>query len=1221
MSPLGTTNSIADRSEPRESPVATLRREWQAGNEPELVAFVSRFPEISRSELAALIRIDFDVRWSHNERRRPEDYFRLFPAIADDAELAVDLIYDEYLAREQSGERPEVAEYEQRFPAFAGVLTKQIRLHHALDSLDVNLQLESSDVEPGGRCAVDSPTEPSKTETSYEILEQIGTGGMGVVYKARQPGLNRFVALKMVRAIDADNPVVLARFHSEARVVAALRHPNIVQVHDYGQNDGLPYIAMELIEGGSLADRLDGVPWPPRSAAGLLIKLAGAIQFAHQRHVVHRDLKPANILVVAEPDGFEVKITDFGLAKFHVDDSSAHTKSFSFLGTPSYMAPEQAGGPGREIGPAADIYSLGAILYELLTGRPPVRGESPMETLRLLLTSEPVPTQRIAPQVSRDLATICDKCLQRDPNRRYSTAADLAADLARYLEGKSIQARPISNVEQAWRWCRRNPYLAGLLSVVGILLIGIAAVSLWYSTQLSRELVKTRLAEQAQGEANQAAQQRLWDLYLSEASARNTSHNVGQRFGALQSIDKAIALLDTVGRTSERELQLRNAVLASVVLPDIHEIRSLGNLPAAAHAFDLSVTADRYLVATEDGTLIGYRLSDNRRMWEIKTLEARPTPLLSHDGRFVAATGERGTKVWSIDGNEPRLIWRADQATFFNFVPNGEHAVYSIPSEGMRLVQIQDGSVVRKVGNGTARSQFAYHSATDRLAVCGATHIQVIALRSGKVEAELPCDGFEGTILTWHPSGEYLAVWGVNKGVVTLWNVKTGAKALELPNPGLPAQLCFNEDGSLMASQSLWDKRLCVWDIGTGQRILEVPEFVSVACKFGSDRRILFLTTRNGSASLTELTAGACRGLAQSLHAPLGFWHKVSLSPEGRIAACSSDKGLEFWDLRTTQRLLVREFGACKAEFDCEGGLIVGCNTGVYHFGRQTDPQSSSAGTPTTPERRSVIHFADAKRLAGPIAPWTLGVNSSGQTLVFHDSDGWALRHRGENEKTIRLQTKLDPRLSAVSSDNRFATIANWDYGGARVWNAQSGAHITDLDFGAYGIMQFSPDGQLLASTPDGVILWSTKDWRRVCELRARGTTPTGLSISFSPDSRVVAVGQVNGVLTLRDPLTGNEFASLPLSDLGTSAIAFSPDQHWLLASSINERSPAQVWDLVAMRHALSERGLDLPADVLRLKAPTQYSEQTLQIVLDDAGVLDGTLKNRDSSEVNESDK
>ena len=326
-------------------------------------------------------------------------------------------------------------------------------------------------------------------------------------------------------------------------MVASLHHPHIVQVHNYGEHEGLPYIAMELIEGGSLADRLDGAPWPPRRAAALLAKLADAMQFAHERKVIHRDLKPANVLIASDAKELDVKITDFGLAKCFFDESSLHTGSFAFLGTPSYMAPEQANGQTRDIGPPADIYSLGAILYELLTGQPPYRSESPIETLRLLLSTEPVSIHRLFPTSS---TRSCHHLRQVLAGAMRSTLCDRPRSCARISSaiwtGKPIHARPVGSAERAWRWSRRNPLLAAALGSVAMLLVSIAAVSLWYSGQLRHELVRTKLAEQSERAAKQTAQSRLWDAYVSEAMARNASRQVGQRFAALETIDKAMAL-------------------------------------------------------------------------------------------------------------------------------------------------------------------------------------------------------------------------------------------------------------------------------------------------------------------------------------------------------------------------------------------------------------------------------------------------------------------------------------------------------------------------------------------------------------------------------------------------------------------------------------------------------------------------------------------------------
>jgi serine/threonine protein kinase/WD40 repeat protein len=1187
---------------PASSPAAQLRGAWQAGQEPALREFVSELPDVSAVELAELIRIDLDARWGRNDRRQPEEYLKQFPTVAADTELAVDVIYSEYLAREQLGEQPELAEYKQRFPLFAEVLAQQIGLHHALKTFDDGSHNVSDAPHATVGGLVNVSDDPTESETSYEILEQIGSGGMGVVYKALQPALNRLVALKMVRAIDAENPELLARFRSEARVVASLHHPNIVQVYDYGQHEGLPYIAMELTTGGSLANLLDGTPWDPEPAAALIAKLAGAVQFAHEHDVVHRDLKPANVLVVSKDGELDVKITDFGLARFHFDNSSPRTKSFAFLGTPSYMAPEQASGRIRDIGPATDIYSLGAILYELLTGKPPFRGDSPVETIRLLLSSEPVSIHRFNQGIPRDLATICHKCLQSEPNKRYASAAELKADLERYLEGLPIQARPVSRIERCWRWCRRNPFLAAALASVVLLLMGIAAVSLWYSAMLSQELTRTRLAEQAERDANLAAQQQLWNVYLSEATARNSSRKVGQRFAALESIDKARALLGTVGHNNDRTLQLRNAVLSSITLPDFRTVRSIGSWPTNGTACEMSLPANCYVVAVPNGSLNAYRLTDGRPLWTIEPLEPPMIPVLSADGRVAAVLNRQGVTVWKIDSAEPKRLWEAAKVQFLTFTPDGEYAYCSDAADDMRIVRVSDGTTVRKIGKGSARSSFSIHPSGKEVAVRGENSVQVIATDSGDVKTELPRGAFDEVRLAWHPNGKFLAVWDDGSGF-SIWNVDTREKTLTIPHRGLPSLLAFSRDGSLLVSQSLWNQRLCVWDVGSGQRLLEVPECAPHACSVGPRNEVLFLTNNGPDAVLSELSPGTCRTLAQSLFAPLGYWHKASVDPTGRIVAYSSGEGLELWDLKTTDRLLGLAIGHCMADFDRTGQLIIGCSNGIFRLPCRVDTTEGRGdqreANISTPHNRTVLHFGPAERLTAPIIPFSFATNKGGDTVVFRDEQGWSLKRADHDANPVRLEPKRDPRRSAVSDDNRFASVANWEKSGATVWDVHSAAIVAELPIGAHGVTQFSPDGRLLAATPDGVTLWNTTDWKCAKQLHALGTTPTGLGIAFSPDSRALAIGQVNGVLRLVDPQSGNDWASFSRSDLNVSSImAFSDDQRWLVTSSVDEQSPAQVWDLVAMRNELAHRGLDWSSDVLRATTTQSYGEQ-IEIVIE----------------------
>ncbi len=329
---------------------------------------------------------------------------------------------------------------------------------------------------PAGTTPVPAPRFEMPPIAGYEILEVLGRGGMGVVYKARQTTLNRTVALKMILAGSHAGRDDLLRFRVEGEAVARLRHPNIVQIYEVGERDGLPFVSLEYVEGGSLQQKLSGTPMPVREAATLIEALARAIHHAHEQGIVHRDLKPANILL--DRDGAP-KIADFGLAK-RLEDETGHTGTGAILGTPNYMAPEQAQGRNKEIGPPADVYALGAILYDLLTGRPPFKGETVLDTLQLVQSVEPVPPRRLQPKVPHDLETVCLKCLEKEPNRRYLTAQGLANDLRAFLDGLPIKARPTPAWERALKWARRRPAAAALIAVsaAAVLLAAIGGVAI-----------------------------------------------------------------------------------------------------------------------------------------------------------------------------------------------------------------------------------------------------------------------------------------------------------------------------------------------------------------------------------------------------------------------------------------------------------------------------------------------------------------------------------------------------------------------------------------------------------------------------------------------------------------------------------------------------------------------------------------------------------------------
>jgi serine/threonine protein kinase/tetratricopeptide (TPR) repeat protein len=449
-----------------------------------------RLTATTRAPSAPLLD-DQNRRWRAGDCAPVEDYLEFAPWLRSDPESLLDLIYNEVRLRDEAGTAPDPEEYYQRFPELAEALAVQFEVHRAM--------------QPGQVLDETAPPSPAPLPIiqGYEVLGELGRGAMGVVYKARHLRLNRPVALKMILAGPHAGPKERVRFETEARAVARLQHPHIVQIHEIGEQDGRPFVCLELVAGGSLAQRLAGRPLSPRPAAELAELLARAVHYAHEQQIVHRDLKPANVLLarsdarrgvrLVRDDGevyVEPKVTDFGLAKLLDHEPAAapsHYPTAGPVGTPPYMAPEQASrsrsnayGRAAGGGRATDVYALGAILYECLTGRPPFLAATVYETLRQVVALEPVPARRLQPQVPRDLETICLACLRKEPQRRYATALDLADDLRRFLDGKPIRQRPPAPWEPTLKWAKRRPAAAAWVVLAAAALAGLAAGGLYY---------------------------------------------------------------------------------------------------------------------------------------------------------------------------------------------------------------------------------------------------------------------------------------------------------------------------------------------------------------------------------------------------------------------------------------------------------------------------------------------------------------------------------------------------------------------------------------------------------------------------------------------------------------------------------------------------------------------------------------------------------------------
>jgi hypothetical protein len=370
----------------------------------------------------------------------------------------------------------------------------------------------------------------------YEIVRELGRGGMGVVYLARHAVLDRNCALKMILAGTHAGPDASARFLVEARAAARLIHPNSVQVYSVGEADGIPYLELEYAAGGSLQLRLDGTPWTPRSAVELVLALGGAMSEAHRHGLVHRDLKPSNILIAS--DGTP-KVSDFGLARA-MDSGGSLTSSGAILGSPCYMAPEQAEGRSHEAGPPADVYALGAVLYELLTGRPPLRDASKIETLRLVQAAEPVAPSRLVPSLPGDLETICLKCLRKEPAKRYATATELVEDLSRFLGGKPVVARRARNTERLAAWSRRNPVVAGLAAALLLTAVAVFGGVLlqWRRAEATRRDLDRLLTDFRAWQANDSRFEELRGSRITAYSLLERGDEAGYRRACLRMLKR-----------------------------------------------------------------------------------------------------------------------------------------------------------------------------------------------------------------------------------------------------------------------------------------------------------------------------------------------------------------------------------------------------------------------------------------------------------------------------------------------------------------------------------------------------------------------------------------------------------------------------------------------------------------------------------------------------------